>query len=68
MSSYREGERVSNVDETGGIFGDAVRAGSKGEVVETRHGLLNEYATVQFDNGRTEEINVTNLRRETGWY
>lgn len=66
---YRQGDRVSNATAAGGSLVRHVPAGTRGQVVSTRSGLLGgEYATVAFENGYTEEVRVDDLQRERGWF
>ncbi len=64
---YETGDRVRNQRAAGsGVF-STVQPGTKGEVVSTRRGLLgDEFATVRFENGYTEEVRTENLERR-GW-
>lgn len=61
------GDRVRSTRPVGGVFGGAVPAGSFGEVVSTRVGLFDEFVTVRFENGYTEEIRPDLIKRE-GWF
>lgn len=36
-------------------------------MVESREGLLDDYATVRFDNGYTEEVKASDLKRHSWW-
>lgn len=65
---YEAGDRVRNQQAAGsGIF-STVQPGTRGEVVSTRLGLFgDEYATVQFENGYTEEVRTEHLQRR-GWF
>jgi len=49
------------------VFGSAVPAGSVGEVVSTRRGLSEEFVTVRFENGYTEELKPGVIRYES-WF
>jgi hypothetical protein len=53
--------------ESCGIFGSHVSKDAKGEVVETREGIFESYATVKFDNGYTEEVKASDLDRHSWW-
>ncbi|MEV0057269.1 hypothetical protein AB0H34_43105 [Saccharopolyspora shandongensis] len=68
MTDLNKGDQVSSRGSLGGLFGDAVPSGTAGEIVDTRHGLFDEFTTVKFENGRTEEVRVQDLKRETGWF
>lgn len=64
---YETGDRVRNQRATGSGMFSTVQSGTKGEVVSTRRGLLgDDFATVRFDNGYTEEVRTENLERR-GW-
>jgi hypothetical protein len=69
MADWDKGDEVIAKADLGGsgIFGSHVPEGTRGEVIETRSGLLNDYATVRFENGYTEEVKVTDLRRHSWW-
>jgi hypothetical protein len=68
MANCDKGEEVvAKTDVGSGIFGSHVPEGTRGEVVETRSGLLNDYATVRFENGYTEEVKVSDLRKHSWW-
>lgn len=51
----------------GGLFKN-VPGGTQGRVVSTRSGLLTEYATVEFDNGYTEEVKTSQLDTVRSWF
>ncbi|MFE3173609.1 hypothetical protein ACFXPA_27560 [Amycolatopsis sp. NPDC059090] len=54
---------------TGGSVFCHVPAGTEGRVTGTRSGLFGgDYATVQFENGYTEEVSTADLKREEGWF
>ncbi|NKQ59038.1 hypothetical protein HFP15_39970 [Amycolatopsis sp. K13G38] len=64
---YETGDRVRNQRAAGAGAFSTVQPGTKGEVVSTRRGLLgDDYATVKFENGYTEEVRTENLERR-GW-
>lgn len=57
---------VANTDVGGsGIFGSHVQQGTSGEVVDTRTGLFESYATVKFANGYTEEVRASDLKKDS---
>ncbi len=60
-------EVVAKTDVGGGIFGSHVPEGTKGEAVETHTGLFESYATVRFENGYTEEVKTSDLKRHSWW-
>lgn len=61
---YKEGDHVRNRSAVGsGIF-PTVQPGSRGEVVSVRHGILGEdFVTVRFNSGYTEEVRPEQLER-----
>lgn len=61
------GDRVRSTGKVGGVFGGAVPAGTIGEVVSTRLGLFDEFVTVRFQNGHTEELKPSMIKYE-GWF
>lgn len=69
MGNWDKDDQVVSRTEVGGsgIFGSHVPEGTKGEVVETRTGLFDSYATVEFDNGYTEEVRASDLGRHSWW-
>ncbi len=68
MGKWKKDQEVTaNRDVGSGIFGSHVSEGTRGEVVETREGLLDDYATVRFDNGYTEEVKASDLKRHSWW-
>lgn len=69
MARWNERDEVTASRDVGGsgIFGSHVSEGTRGEVVETREGLLDDYATVRFDNGYTEEVKASDLKRHSWW-
>ena len=68
MGKWKKDQEVTaNRDVGSGVFGSNVPEGTKGEVVESREGLLDDYATVRFDNGYTEEVKASDLKRHSWW-
>lgn len=68
MSKWKKDQEVTaNRDVGSGVFGNNIPEGTKGEVVESREGLLDDYATVRFDNGYTEEVRASDLQRHSWW-
>lgn len=64
---YEAGDKVRNQRAAGSGAFSTVQPGTKGEVVSTRRGLLgDDYATVRFNNGYTEEVRTDSLERR-GW-
>lgn len=64
----KQDEVVANTGVGGsGILGSHVPEGTKGEVIETRTGLFEDYATVRFENGYTEEVKASELREHSWW-
>lgn len=61
------GDRVRSTAPLGGALGGAVPSGSLGEVVSTRQGMFDEYVTVRFENGLTEEVAPSVIKYE-GWF
>jgi hypothetical protein len=49
------------------VFGGAVPTGTIGEVVSTRLGTFEEFVTVRFENGHTEELKPGMIKYE-GWF
>lgn len=68
MSDFDRGDRVSNTSSVGGLLGGSVPEGTEGRITETRYGLFDSYATVEFDNGYKEEVRTDQLKRESGWF
>lgn len=65
---YETNDRVRSVRATGGDFISHVPADTYGRVTSTRMGLLGgEYATVEFENGYTEEIKASDIQRTRWW-
>jgi len=66
---YREGQQVRSTGAVGsGAFFARVPAGTRGEVVSTRNGLMGgEYLTVRFDNGYTEDVKRDDIQRDS-WF
>jgi hypothetical protein len=66
---YKPGDRVRSVVTITGRLGFShVSADTRGQVVSTRLGMLGgEYATVQFENGYTEEIETSAIERRSWW-
>lgn len=65
--SYDVGDRVQNVRRVGGVLGGAVPEHTIGEVVSTRSGMFDDYVTVRFDNGYTEEVAPEDIEHK-GWF
>lgn len=64
---YEAGDRVRNQRAAGTGMFSTVQPGTRGEVVSTRHGLFgDDFATVRFENGYTEEVRTDALERR-GW-
>lgn len=61
------GDRVRSTKPVGSVLGSAVPTGTVGEVVAMRVGLFEEFVTVRFDNGLTEELRPEAIRYE-GWF
>lgn len=62
------GDRVRAQGAVGGLFISHVPDNTRGRVTSTRHGVLgDEYATVEFENGYTEEVRTSDLRRDSWW-
>lgn len=66
---YQHGDKVKAARATGGTFITHVPKGTKGRITSTRNGLLGgDYATVEFDNGYIEEVQVSDLERGRSWW
>jgi hypothetical protein len=63
------GQRVKSVGAVGGgVFSSSVPAGTTGKITGGRSGLMGgEYVTVEFDNGYTEEVRATDVKRDSWW-
>lgn len=68
MSRFNDGDSVVTTENLGGVLGGAVRAGTPGFVVRTEFGLFDEKITVRFNDGRTETVKASQLKRESGWH
>lgn len=60
-------DRVRVTRDVSGILFTSVPTNTEGRVVSTRSGLFASFATVRFANGRTEEVNVSDLRKLGFW-
>lgn len=69
MADWEKGDDViANTDLGGsGISGSHVPEGTRGEVVDTRSGLLHDYVTVKFENGYTEEVEASEVNEHRWW-
>lgn len=67
-AAFQAGDKVESVRGVGGGIIDRVPAGTPGKVVSTRHGLVAEYVTVEFDNGYIEEVATSEIERERTWF
>lgn len=68
VPTYRPNDRVRARDNLTGAFGGVrVPAGTNGTVVSTRDGLFTSYVTVAFENGYTEEVKKSDLKK-LGWF
>ena len=66
--SFTTGDRVRSHGAIGGDFMRHVQADSRGKVTGTRLGALSgEWATVEFDNGYTETVRMSDLKRDS-WF
>lgn len=64
---YDAGDRVRSERAVGNGLFATVQPGTPGEVISTRSGLFGDkFATVQFENGYTEEVRAEHLERR-GW-
>ncbi|AHH93557.1 hypothetical protein GCM10010174_30990 [Kutzneria viridogrisea] len=68
FEDLHRGNRVSATRHIGGSLLPTVPKGTEGEVLEVEHGLLSDQATVRWDNGYTETVDLNFIKRETGWY
>lgn len=66
-ASFDVGDRVESTRPVGGMLGGAVRPGTVGEVTSTRTGMFDEYVTVRFENGYTEEVSPSDIKYK-GWF
>jgi hypothetical protein len=62
--SFDVGDRVRSAHAVGGMFGTAVPMGTIGHVVSTSGGLFDEYVTVQFESGYTEELAPSDIEHK----
>ncbi|TCO47990.1 hypothetical protein [Actinocrispum wychmicini] len=62
--SFDVGDRVRSTHALGGLFGSAVQKDTIGHVVSTRTGLFDEYVTVKFDGGYTEEVSLSDIEHK----
>lgn len=67
VATFNDGERVEATESCGGVLGGAVPAGTRGYVELTEHGLFSERVRVRFDNGYTETVAASRLRRASNW-
>jgi hypothetical protein len=67
MADWDKGDEVVANTSIGGVFNNHVPSGTRGEVVDSRSGLLDDYVTVRFENGYTEEVK-SNEVKEQGWW
>jgi hypothetical protein len=69
MRNWETHDKVVASKDVGGsgIFGSHPPEGTRGEVIETRTGLFDSYATVKFENGYKEEVKTSDLKRHSWW-
>jgi hypothetical protein len=66
VARFEQGNRVRARRDVGGMFGGRVPNGTEGHVVSTRDGVFTSYVTVAFDNGYTEEVKTSDVKK-LGW-
>jgi len=67
VARVERNDRVRLTKSVDGIFTTKVPKDARGVVESTRNGVFTSYATVRFENGRTEEVKTSDLKK-LGWF